>query len=111
MTGKLVRDGVPTLMKESGIAFEAQALDDADYRAALRHKLVEEAQEALRAGSDLELLEELADVVEVVLALAKAMGLQAANVEVARQAKRAKRGGFEGRVFTVTDGDPSPPQW
>jgi predicted house-cleaning noncanonical NTP pyrophosphatase (MazG superfamily) len=73
-------------------------LDWAGYLAALRAKLVEEAEEA-RAAPDGQLRPELADVLEVLQALAAAHGMRWEEVVVEATHKRGERGGFDGRIF------------
>ncbi|HEX2558948.1 nucleoside triphosphate pyrophosphohydrolase [Phenylobacterium sp.] len=97
---KLIRDGLPQIMRRQGLQVFERVLDDAEYLAELRRKLVEEAAEAASADAD-SLVEELADVLEVVIALAQAGGASLADVEAKRLAKRAERGGFEGRVYNA----------
>ncbi len=64
MSGKLVRDKIPEIMRADGVEPQIRILDADEYRAALLHKLVEEAREV--RASDLESrLGELADVYEV----------------------------------------------
>lgn len=94
---KLIRDGLPQMMRDQGLTVFCHRLDDAAFLAALKAKLIEEAQEAAAAAPD-ELLEELADVGEVLATLITAAGLSPEAVEAARLAKRAQRGGFDGRV-------------
>lgn len=94
---KLIRDGLPQMMRDQGLTVFCHRLDDAAFLAALKAKLIEEAQEAAAAAPD-ELLEELADVSEVLATLITAAGLSPEAVESARLAKRAQRGGFDGRV-------------
>ncbi len=77
-----------------GIA-RAQGLDAASD--ALVAKLGEECAEFATARS----LEELADVLEVVRALAAVFG-SLEDLERARQVKRASRGGFENRTWLVS---------
>ena len=78
--------------------------------AALGAKLCEEAQEAQEAiGSRRELVEELADVQEVLTALKNATGI--ADEEVARLAvtKARERGGFEGGAWLTSPPETSAP--
>lgn len=98
---KLIRDKLPEIMRGQGLAVFDRRLDDADYLAALKVKLVEEASEARDAVTAEELAGELADLAEVVLALMAAAGLSAEEVERRRLAKRAERGGFDDRVFNA----------
>jgi len=72
-----------------------RVLDQAGYLAALRAKLLEEAQ----AAPDRQLRSELADVLEVLRALATAHGMNWADVEAEAARKRDERGGFDERIF------------
>lgn len=90
---KLVRDGIPALLDEKGVAYEKRIADDAEYKIELVKKLVEEATEFSEVTS----VEELGDVLEVITALRKLP--EYADVEEVRKAKRDERGGFEGRVI------------
>ena len=46
-------------------------------------------------------MEELADILEVVYALAALNGLSRPNLEAIRRHKKAKRGGFKDRIFLI----------
>ena len=74
------------------------ATDDTAYRAALLDKLVEEAEE-LRDAPTEALLEEAADVYEVLLAIGVSQGWTSEQVARCAEEKRAERGGFAGRVW------------
>jgi predicted house-cleaning noncanonical NTP pyrophosphatase (MazG superfamily) len=99
--GKLIRDRLPEIMRADGLQVFDRPLPAPDYRAALRDKLLEEAREATGAATAAELREELADVMEVIRALAAAHGLTLDQIEAARAAKHAARGGFEGAVWNA----------
>lgn len=98
---KLIRDRLPAMMRADGLAVFDRRLGDAEYATALREKLIEEAHEAREAASPTELTGELADVLEVIHAMAAAHGLSMSEVEAKRLAKRAERGGFDDRVFNA----------
>jgi predicted house-cleaning noncanonical NTP pyrophosphatase (MazG superfamily) len=66
--------------------------------AALRAKLMEEGKEA-QAAPDRQLGSELADVLEVLRALAAAYGMSWEDVEADAARKRDERGGFDQRIF------------
>ncbi|WP_406382967.1 nucleoside triphosphate pyrophosphohydrolase [Streptomyces sp. NBC_01618] len=68
-----------------------------EYRERLRHKLREEVAEFLSAD-DSAVAEELADVLEVVHALALDLGIKPGHLEELRAQKAEARGGFAGRV-------------
>ena len=95
---KLVRDRIPEIITADGWRPVTRVLDHAGYLAALRTKLLEEAQEAEGAPAE-QLLSELADVLEVLGPLASAHGMSWADVESAAARKRAERGGFDERIF------------
>jgi predicted house-cleaning noncanonical NTP pyrophosphatase (MazG superfamily) len=65
-----------------------------EYRHLLRAKLVEEVEEFLGSEEP----EELADVLEVVFALAAHLGVDRGQMEKLREAKALARGGFADRV-------------
>ena len=87
---KLVRDRIPDLFGGS-----ARPLNPPDFRVALREKLREETEEYLEAGD----VQELADVLEVVYALAALDGLTPADLEALRARKAEARGAFLRRLW------------
>ena len=98
---KLIRDRLPAIMRAQGLQVFDRRLNAAEFIAALKDKLVEEAQEVGAATGRADLIDELADVMEVIAALADASGVPLQAVEERRQAKRAERGGFAERVFNA----------
>lgn len=99
---KLVRDRIPEIIEASGKTCSIRILSDEEYIAALDAKLQEELNEYLSDGS----MEELADLLEVMMAAAKARGHDFSEVEAIRREKADKRGGFERRIWLgfVTEG-------
>src|SRR5262249_38792282 len=69
MTGKLVRDRIPEIIRASGDRPVTRVADIGEYLGRLGDKLVEEAQEARDADREHQ-AEELADTLEVVYAIA-----------------------------------------
>ena len=98
---KLVRDRIPEIIEGSGKTCVTRLLPQAEYLAALDTKLTEELAEYQADKS----MEELADLLEVMMAVAEARGHSFAEVEAIRRAKAEKRGGFRERIFleSVTD--------
>lgn len=94
---KLIRDHIPNLIAQSGRRCTTEVLSEAEFRQALRTKLVEEAKEVLAADS-IELPTELADVLEVLDALLEAHGLSISTIRHLQQARRQERGGFAQRL-------------
>lgn len=91
--GKLVRDGIPDIMRASGVEPIVHTLQEPEVLDALFAKLAEEAEE-LRSAPDAERLEELADLFEVVRAIANHLGIELQAVEREAARKRHERGGF-----------------
>ncbi|HEY2752332.1 nucleoside triphosphate pyrophosphohydrolase [Phenylobacterium sp.] len=103
---KLIRDNLPAMMQAQGLTVFTRRLDEAEFVARLKDKLVEEAAEAKMATSRADLIDELADLGEVMLALAAAAGVTQQEIEVRRLAKHAERGGFDGRIHNAAvEGD------
>ena len=95
--GKLVRDRIPEIIRAEGAEPVVYTADPREYRSRLRDKLGEEVAEFLEAD-DARAPEELADVLEVVRALAADLGVEVEQLEKVRETKAAERGGFTGRV-------------
>jgi len=93
--GKLVRDLIPDLIRQSGRTVEVRYLTGDELKAALGAKLIEEAQEAAEVvHSRKDLVEELADVREVVAALMSAGGITEHEVAERAVVKAQERGSF-----------------
>lgn len=95
---KLVRDKIPELYPEN----DYRLANSWEMEAFLRLKVAEEAGEVVGARSDDELVEEIADLLEAVEALAHRRGISLeGTVRQVRDMKRVARGGFvTGYVMT-----------
>ena len=98
---KLVRDRIPEIIKQDGKTCECSVLSQQEYILLLDQKLNEELAEYQESKS----MEELADLLEVMCAVAAARGSSMEEVEKIRVRKKEKRGGFEKRILleTVTE--------
>lgn len=96
---KLVRDEIPARIRAGGEEPITIQLDGVGFQRALRAKIVEESLEVSRADDVLHTTEELADLLAVMHALAKEMGIEWAKVEDAEANKRQLRGGFDQATF------------
>jgi predicted house-cleaning noncanonical NTP pyrophosphatase (MazG superfamily) len=97
---KLVRDKILQIIEEAGHGHEARTLSEEEFRKKLKEKLVEEAQELLKAPSE-ELLNELSDVLQLVRSVAENEGIEFDEVEEKRKKKKKERGAFEKRIFLI----------
>ena len=92
---KLVRDRIPEIIMQGGKRPVYSILTDEAYLAKLDEKLNEELAEYQESKS----MEELADLIEVIRAVAVARGSSIKEVEAIRRDKAAKRGGFEKKIL------------
>ena len=92
---KLVRDLIPEIIQKSGNKAIIRTLNDQEYGEMLEKKLLEEANEYITDKT----VEELADILEVVYALAYLKGATKEEVEGLRIKKAEERGGFEKKIF------------
>ena len=95
---KLVRDNIPDIIESKGETPVTKILDDNTYKIELEKKLNEEYQEVLAASGD-DRVEELADMLEIVRALAKLEGKSLQNVIEIADVKSEKRGALEKKIF------------
>ena len=95
---KLVRDKIPEIIESDGKKCVTRVLCQEEYLKELRRKLNEEVQEYHESGDH----EELADILEVVYALATATGCTEDALNTIRQEKAQKRGGFSKRILLET---------
>jgi predicted house-cleaning noncanonical NTP pyrophosphatase (MazG superfamily) len=94
---KLVRDHIPEIIAAGGKQYTTEILSDAAYLEKLNEKLREELDEYLQEQD----LTELADLLEVIYAVAQARGMSKEELEKIRAAKAEKRGGFERKILLV----------
>jgi predicted house-cleaning noncanonical NTP pyrophosphatase (MazG superfamily) len=101
---KLIRDRIPEIIEAEGRKPLVKALTGQKLHAALFDKLTEEYAELLAAKDGKHKLEELADIAEVVLALAGQYGADEKAFLFLVPDKRAKRGSFsKGFVYLGDD--------
>ena len=92
---KLVRDRIPEIIEKDGKQCACSILSEEDYLLLLDRKLDEELKEYQESKS----MEELADLLEVIRAVAQARGSSIEEVERIRAEKAQKRGGFQKRIL------------
>ena len=98
---KLVRDKIPEIIESNGQYCETKILDDETYLRVLDIKLNEEIDEYQESKS----IEEIADILEVLMAIAKARGYSWQDVLKTQLVKRSERGGFDNKIFLVSAED------
>ncbi|MEC0206674.1 nucleoside triphosphate pyrophosphohydrolase [Paenibacillus lautus] len=98
---KLVRDMIPQVIESTGKEFRTRILDEEEYKKELIIKLKEESEEYFAAESSKESLEELADMLEAIRALALVHGATWEELEALREKKVEARGGFQEQVYLI----------
>ena len=92
---KLVRDKIPDIIEASGKTCNVEVLSDEEYLKMVDAKLDEELAEYHQDQN----IEELADLVEVIYAAAKARGYSIEDLESVRMEKVEKRGAFDEKIL------------
>ncbi len=105
---KLVRDHIPTRIRHGGELVRVRKLTGDPLLRALREKLVEEAFEVLDARNHDTIIEELADVEEVIDAILKQLKSKRRQLRTQQGTKRSRVGGFEQGYILVDTSNPSP---
>lgn len=94
---KLVRDKIPLIIESKGEKPITKILDAEEYIRELNRKLQEELLEFLQDNT----AEELADMLEVIYAIAKTHHISIEELERIREKKKEDKGGFEKKIFLI----------
>lgn len=97
---KLTRDKTQDRYRTDGGALETRTLNDAEFSRELNKKLLEETNEVIQAKNRSELIAELADVQEVLRAIAAFNQIELAEIETIRVEKVEKRGAYTKRLYS-----------
>ncbi len=92
---KLVRDKIPDIIRSKGREPVMHVATDEEYHEKLNQKLQEEVNEYLHGEKP----EELADILEVIEALATKKGVTMEELVVIKKKKLDERGGFAGKII------------
>lgn len=95
---KLVRDKIPCIIENNNQKVDYTILTDEEYMIELDNKLNEEIAEYQESKE----IEELADILEVLLAICKARGISEEELIKVKLNKAEKRGTFQNKIFLKT---------
>ena len=95
---KLVRDNIPDIIKGNEEMPVIRVLDDTSYKSELEKKLYEEYKEVIESKG-IDRIEELADMIEVIKALASLENKTLDDVIKTADEKSQKRGAFDKKIF------------
>ena len=96
---KLVRDKIPEIIKNNNEIPIYRELSDDEFLDYLLEKDSEELEELRNAPSYAEARKELADKLEIIIAIAKYYGFSLDTIIKEAEVKREKNGGFEKRLL------------
>lgn len=91
---KLVRDKIPEIIEADGKKCEIEIASKQEHYNLLKQKLIEETEEFLEDEN----LDELADIMEVLFALAENLGYKEVELVNERQKKKESYGAFKEKV-------------
>ncbi len=92
---KLVRDKIPEYIKSKGGVPIIHIADDKEYWEKLKEKLLEEIKEF----SENEVIEEIADIQEVIDAICDYKNFSKENIDIIRKKKVEERGAFQKKII------------
>ncbi|MFD0824420.1 nucleoside triphosphate pyrophosphohydrolase [Neobacillus sp. M.A.Huq-85] len=98
---KLVRDRIPQIIKNTGKQPITKILDNDEYIMELKNKIYEELEEYVETYNDQDAIEELADLLEVIISLARCHGSSFEMLEEVRRMKEVNRGGFKEKIYLI----------
>lgn len=98
---KLVRDNIPEIIKNNGEEPIVRILSSLEYWYELIKKDQEELIELTEAITQEQIKKELADKLEVIIAMAKYKGISLEEIIKEADEKREKNGSFQKRLFLV----------
>lgn len=99
---KLVRDKIPEIIKKNGDSCVTKKLNQKEFRVEALKKVVEEANELLGAkDSKIEMIEELADLQEIISTVMDAYKISSKEVSKEKASRKKQRGGFAKKIFLI----------
>ena len=99
---KAIRDKIPEIIQKDGHTCNIQTLSDEKFLVEIEKKLSEEVAEYQNDKNP----EELADILEVIYAIAQLKGISKEELEKIRIKKLQDRGGFEKNLFLTDTSEP-----
>ena len=92
---KLVRDNIPSIIKENGGSCKFHVAKDIEFKEKLFEKLIEETNEFTKTPT----IEEFADVMEVMEHIAILFGFSLVDIKETKKNKKIERGGFRKKII------------
>ncbi|MFA5925840.1 MAG: nucleoside triphosphate pyrophosphohydrolase [Parcubacteria group bacterium] len=102
---KLIRDNIPKEMLRAGAKFEVRKLGKKDFEKELLKKVGEEASGLLAAKNKKEIIEELADVLDVTEEIRRYWKINPARIREKQKENARRKGGFKEKTYLVWSED------
>jgi len=96
---KLIRDKIPAIIRRDNAIPKISILSQKRFLRELKKKLIEESKELGRVNGKKDLINESADVLEILMAVAKSEKISWKAIESKRVTKLRERGGFKKKLF------------
>ncbi len=96
---KLIRDKIPEIIKKNKAVPKVLVLNAKQFKIALKEKLIEEAKELLAAKTNKEILNELADIFELLESIALNNNITMNQIKKQKEKKKKEQGGFDKKLF------------
>jgi len=96
---KLVRDKIVDGIKEAGNIPHYKKLSNKAFVEELKKKILEEALEIPKTKDKAELVEELADLKEIIDSLLKSLAVSKKEIQIIQKEKNKKRGAFKKQLY------------
>jgi predicted house-cleaning noncanonical NTP pyrophosphatase (MazG superfamily) len=102
---KLIRDNIPVKMDRVEAAYETRKMGKKEFKRELLKKVGEEASGLLAAKNKKELIEELADVLDVIKEIRKHWEIKPSCIRKSQKENARKKGGFKKKIYLVWSED------
>ena len=98
---KLVRDNIPSIIRNNNEIAITKELNESEFIKYLYLKLEEETKEVINSTSSKEVLEELADLLEVIKFISKCNNFSLEDVIKKGEEKNLKKGSFNKKILLI----------
>lgn len=98
---KLIRDKIPEIIISAGEKPNYYCLEKKDFKLALKKKIIEEAKELIKTEKKEDVINELADIEEILFWIKEEYQIRQSEVTKFRKIKNQNRGSFKKRLFLV----------
>lgn len=96
---KLIRDRIPEIIIADDCQPKTRVLKKSEMFVELKKKVLEEAEELVDVEKKSDVINELADILELIDAIAENKKIDPKLLKKEQKVKRQKRGGFEKRLY------------